>query len=126
MPDKSCHSIYRIITAMKYYSSINDDESSVMNFVTTTYKSLLDDYIHITQFHNHHVQHIMNRLINQYGFDKCNYSSCKSLSRHYGSYQLSSFLDDSDYIFYKNLFDTIHCFLFHSCDLGLRTSNNPL
>ena len=115
-------SIYnRIITAMKYYSNINQNEEKTMNFVTNIYKSLLNDFIH-TQYHNHQINEIgfndhqiwihsmhfiMSFLINHY-------------NEHKQNKEKKDENDSEEFIFYKDVLNTIHCFIFHSYDLGLR------
>ena len=119
----SCRMANRVVCAMKYYSTMQQDESIIMNFVTNIYKLLLDDFIHITQYHNHQINEIMDLMFEKYDMAKCDYLQCKSLSRHYDEQESNNTQQEDKFMFYQNLFDSIHCFLFHSYDVGLRRLN---
>ncbi len=128
-----CDYTTRVIHAIKYYSSftnvinISDDlKQNLVKFGKEIYTSLLDDFIHITQYHNDHLDAILQIITVEYGV-KCNFKDCRSLSRHFGDAELEGKEnEDDEFIFYRNLFDSVHCYLLHSFDIGLRVSKKDL
>eukprot|EP01084_Bolivina_argentea_P299671 516560_1 len=122
------HSI-KIIHALKYYSLLTKYEQSsdtfqnkLVYFSVEIYPSLVEDFIHIIQYHNNDLYDISHLLSTNYDM-KCNIKNCLSLQRHY-SHNLDPKQDDKtlkyDFVFFRNLFDSIHCYLFHCYDIGLR------
>ena len=127
-----CDQLIRVIHAMKYYSSSPTKEELTL-FCQEIYKSLLDDFIHITQRHAEHFDIIMEIIETDYSI-KCNFNECKTLQRQYqknlNNQKIDTNLDIDDdhiFLFYSNLFISIHSFLLHSYDIGLRVSTpSPL
>eukprot|EP01084_Bolivina_argentea_P266085 451211_1 len=126
---KRCSGIERIIHAMKYYKALNTEakqsEESFIEFCTQTYTLLLDDFIHIIQIHTNDLEHIINHMWNEYGIEQCHINNCTSLLRHYenDNQKISTNTNSSkndNFIFYRNTMDSIHCYFFHSYDIGLR------
>eukprot|EP01084_Bolivina_argentea_P280668 480020_1 len=116
-----CHSTKRIIHAMKYYSSFIDEQhdsnDKCLRFVTEIYPTMLDDFIHIVQNHND------NLMLKQYDIKQCDFTNCSALLRHYRNKVEA---DNDESTFYRTLLDNIHCFVFHSYDVGLRVHQNKI
>eukprot|EP01084_Bolivina_argentea_P115422 205256_1 len=123
-----CDSTFRIINTMKYYSLFNkqnqksqDHKNRLVQFANNTYRSLLDDFIHITQHHNNELDYISTSI------SKCNMQTCSLLSRCYGNRNNTETETHAyDFVFFTNLLDSIHCYLFHSYDIGLRIKPKQL
>eukprot|EP01084_Bolivina_argentea_P260150 439225_1 len=128
---KSCECIERMTNALKYCLSLhileNDyDDRQFIKFCHEIYVLLLDDYIHIITLHNNDLIDIFHLLIEEYKFNTCDIQNCKILSRHYSNdidYKYSYDNDDDHYddlIFYTNIIDSMHCYLIHMYDTGMR------
>ena len=122
--DGRCDYFNRLAKGLEYHKQIHQDKNKVMEFVGKVYKSFIDDFNHINQYHNHQIKQMMDLMINIHGFTKCKIP-CKSLSRHYRDSKDEENHHDHVFIFNRNLFDTIHCFIFHSYDVGLRSLRDP-
>eukprot|EP01084_Bolivina_argentea_P248781 416225_1 len=122
-PDmNSCQSIDRIVQSLKYYASLTrksiECQNAFSDFIKTTYPNYLNDIIHLITAHEADLELIHNKLFNHYKFHKCELSSCILTERHYEN------KDENDefFNFYQNTFDSIHYYLFHLFDVGLRIS----
>eukprot|EP01084_Bolivina_argentea_P250451 419600_1 len=125
---KECECIHRIINALKYHSSIKDKENSNIQLLEycMEYKVLLDDYIHIVTKHNNtdDLDEIYNILTTDYQFSDCNINRCGFSVRHYRNRNIEEEKKQSDEeensVFYGELMDRIHCYIFHLYDFGMR------
>eukprot|EP01084_Bolivina_argentea_P109258 195269_1 len=123
---EQCICVERIIKAMKYYDSLNLDDGKsrdlLVKFCTGVYKLLLDDFIHIVTKHNNEIE--------DFKMPKCNFVDCDLLDRHnrtdrnYTHDQTFNSTQDKNVIFYIDLMDSIHCYLMHLYDVGLRIKQN--
>eukprot|EP01084_Bolivina_argentea_P076458 138565_1 len=118
----TCNYTKTILNAMKCYGVLNDEKW--IQFCSKTYQSLLNDFVHVIQHHNDDLWYIVNAK-NM----KCNVNNCELLLRHYDTNIDISQYDttvNNDFVFYKNLLNTIHCYVFHSYDIGLRVHKDEL
>eukprot|EP01084_Bolivina_argentea_P174511 302294_1 len=128
----NCLVIHRIINALKCYHDVETND--FISFIINEYALCLDDYIHLIYKHSNTLDEISNSLATEHGFVKCDLNKCKWTQRHYNNRRRSNFpsnfqesndfSDDEQYNFYIKLFDTIHFYLFHLEDLGLRLNLN--
>eukprot|EP01084_Bolivina_argentea_P076522 138696_1 len=123
-----CKCTMRIIAALKYYSKLNvmnnkTDKNKFVGFCHVMHKSLLDDFIHILEKHNNEndLEDIFSILCNQHAMN-CNISNCKLSLRHFRNRNNDEHYNDKDdeFVFYRDIFDGIHFFLFHLYDTGMR------
>ena len=87
-PDKecdnheSCISILRLISSLKYYSSLNvsqstKDQNLFMNFIKEVYThQILDDYHHFSKSHGNSIQDILQFAKRQGNLKSCNINQC--------------------------------------------------
>eukprot|EP01083_Nonionella_stella_P047374 126779_1 len=135
---KRCDAIQRIAKALKYYQSLrihflgqnstSHDEQQFMEFCHVIYKALLDDYIHIITTHDDELTHV-SQLIMMNLYDACDVNTCASISRHYnhGTHTNEDGHEHNhDLVFYVQIMDSIHCYLVHSYDTGLRKTKQSL
>eukprot|EP01084_Bolivina_argentea_P004322 8218_1 len=129
--NRGCTAVKRIIHGLKHFSCLDQDATTyhqtLVQFVKNTYVSLLDDYIHIIQCHNDNLDYISTSMINDYHIIACDINKCSFVLRHFRSNKqddMSNLLSDDDFVFYRNLIDSIHCYLFHSYDIGLRVNTD--
>ena len=130
-----CSATKRIILALKKYHSFRSKEAShshhdhrnLVHFCKEIYPSLLDDYIHVIHTHHDELDVISDIMEDTYGIESCDVNDCNFFCRRYrdqsqGSDDNESNMEtyDKDYVFYKNIMDTIHCYIFHSFDTAMR------
>eukprot|EP01084_Bolivina_argentea_P311467 539127_1 len=125
-----CDFTKRILYALKYYSTldtiINDNCDMLVEFCNQTYKSFLDDYIHVIEKHNDGFDDITHLLIKQYSYlnQSCNAENCPLLLRHHRDRKHAENeqtpQDNDDFIFYRDILDDVHCYLCHLYDTALR------
>eukprot|EP01084_Bolivina_argentea_P024271 45244_1 len=125
----ACKCTKRLISALQFYQSLNmvkkNDQETLVRFCQKIYKALLDDYVHLIMIHNEYIEDIYNIIINDFHFKPCNLMNCALLSRHYRNRTIDPSTtknqnNNSKYEFYRDIFDCIHCYLFHLVDVGLR------
>eukprot|EP01084_Bolivina_argentea_P220682 373958_1 len=126
---KACICITRLLVALKYYSRLNiienhNDRELFRQFMNEIYYELINDYIHFNNHHTHEVEHINDDLVNDnnntMSFNKCEISSCQFTTRHHHTKTIENDLDDI-LNFYKRTMDSLHFYLFHCFDVGIRT-----
>jgi len=124
---KSCIAINRLLACLKNYkalkleSSINN-ENIFSNFMNTVYKHdlLIEDFYHLMKNHDKEIYYIMKNINHQCDIDKC-----LSSSRHYRVYNnnndnTSISEDDSHLNIYCDTLDSLHVYLIHSHEMGMR------
>eukprot|EP01084_Bolivina_argentea_P285630 489856_1 len=130
----NCDHLKRMITALKYYKSLNIHSNPLnhdkfITFCNKIYKNIIDDYTHIISIHSHQLQQIHRQLTSNKTnvTDVCNVYGCNVTERHYDNRRnaKNSNTDqkygmDSKIVFYADIFDIIHNFLYHLYDIGLR------
>eukprot|EP01084_Bolivina_argentea_P300972 519101_1 len=132
-----CDHLLRLVSALNYYSQLNLKEEASNNhdifthFCIERYRNVLNDYIHLIEIHNNHLQKINEYLItNDFINNDCQIDSCKIFARHYDDQrgnikkQTVSGHKIGEFVFYTDLFDTIHHYLYHLFDIGLRIKAN--
>eukprot|EP01084_Bolivina_argentea_P019118 35561_1 len=133
---RKCENIIRIINALKYFQSLdnmnNEDQQNLVEFCDK-YQSLLDDYIHILGAHNndHDLEKIFDLMINDYKLKDCDIIKCTLSLRYYRNRHIQSNskyiennktnqFDELQFLFYRDVMDQIHCYLYHLYDTALR------
>eukprot|EP01084_Bolivina_argentea_P074984 135993_1 len=127
---QNCQCILRIIKSIEYYHTLNitnnqKHQNKLVKFCKETYKCLLDDYIHLITKHNNDLDQIFTIMTSEFNINFCNLFSCTSTINHhrnrtkYGknSHQITG---NKDFIFYRDIMDNIHYYLYHLYDVGLR------
>ena len=131
---KSCECMKRVLTALRYYSMLKvhsnkDDQTKFNDFVNTIYlpSDLIMDFFHFKNIHNQQIQQIMNHAVDYYKFPLCNIESCTYSSRLYRvneAVTMINIFDDDDKTsklgVVISLLDSIHHYIFHLTDCGLR------
>eukprot|EP01084_Bolivina_argentea_P000583 1095_1 len=127
-----CGHTKRILDILSEYQFINnDDESAVIALCTQQYDSLVNDYIHLLEVHNSEsdLDKILNLITDEYNFAECNLNNCALAVRCYRDRDDNKKPNtdyDAAFIFYQDILDQIHCFLFHLYDVGLRVKAKNL
>eukprot|EP01084_Bolivina_argentea_P012780 23922_1 len=125
---QTCSSIKKLISALTYYSSLNldtqNDQDKLFKYCTKTHQSFLNDSIHMIRNHNQDIHQICDMLHRQ--LTKCDMKNCLLLQRHYRNRRhdhtktVVTHVQDTNVLFYRDIMDTLHCYLCHLYDLGLR------
>eukprot|EP01083_Nonionella_stella_P308544 1089090_1 len=87
------------------------DDGQLVYLCNTIYKSLLEDWIHVLAEHPKHP------IEPHY---TCDILYCPIANRHYFNKMIHDINDETDFIFYRELLDSIHCYVYHLEDVGLR------
>eukprot|EP01084_Bolivina_argentea_P068476 124649_1 len=135
-----CVNFKHLYNKMKHYCTLinhNNDMKNIFDIDNNNLVSTLNDFLHVLQIHNstdEEYQTVTNKL----GF--CDINTCQIIQRNYRNrnkfktnnkartilYRINN--DKIDNIFSENdiwryqIFDKIHCFYYHSVDIGNRLS----
>lgn len=122
----NCLSIKRLLMALKYYSMLDvvnnkDDQNTFIQFINEIYINLLNDYIHLVTVHGNQLQELYQFITNSEVFTNCNINHCQFTSRHHRTN--TNMISDYDSVLELNteIMDSLHFYLFHCFDVGLRT-----
>lgn len=128
---KKCSSVSRVIYALKYYMAITKKidkvgVSTFTDFIKSLYQNYINDITHLTEAHSSDLEDIHKSLFNEHGFKSCDLRKCKISGRHSdvkgtGKLDDSIPIDDALSQFIVDSFDSVHFYLFHLFDVGLRT-----
>eukprot|EP01083_Nonionella_stella_P308543 1089089_1 len=106
--------IERIQTALQYYENMEEkqtDDGQLVYLCNTIYKSLLEDWIHVLAEHPKHP------IEPHY---TCDILYCPIANRHYFNKMVHDINVETEAVFYRELLDSIHCYVYHLEDVGLR------
>eukprot|EP01084_Bolivina_argentea_P054605 100134_1 len=116
-----CVSLNRLLCALKYYTLLDiikniQHRDIFSHFITDIYDSFLNDYIHLI---NHHTNHLyeLNKSLTENKFTLCNIKKCQFTARHHT--QIKNALPPA-LNFFKQTMDSLHFYLFHLFECGLR------
>eukprot|EP01083_Nonionella_stella_P051470 136653_1 len=95
-----------------------------MAFINDVYPHILEDYAHLVKKHTN-LEAINNALRAKKVFDVCEVAKCACTARHQSRETTKPSEQSSDAIvqFYSQLMDSLHFYLLHLFDCGLRTPN---
>eukprot|EP01084_Bolivina_argentea_P261840 442645_1 len=87
-----------------------------------------DDLIHLKKHHEQHLFEINQTMINHLHFKECNPSDCELTVRHSNNHTRSNKSNNQnpDHLvrYYQHIFDSLHFFLLHLYQMGLRSITN--
>eukprot|EP01084_Bolivina_argentea_P238632 400900_1 len=131
-PFEECNVVKRLICGLQYYSSLNvvnekNDQNKFSQFICNVYHRFLDDYSHLINIHGHKLEDINKMLLLSDKFDVCDIKKCIFTSRHENTNNSNDNDSESDSVlnFYTTTMDSLHFYLFHLFDVGLRVKSNP-
>eukprot|EP01084_Bolivina_argentea_P088303 159451_1 len=138
----SCDYSHRLATGLKYYEkmcrnkankNISTNTKVLFNqFCTQIYPNFLDDFHHFMKQHGSSEQllQIADELTNNYKLSICDLSQCNNMRRHYRQREENEKItesnndDDSEdimrFVFFTDLYDRAHHYIFHLFKMGLR------
>ena len=121
-----CQSLKRLIYALKFYMKLNEQRGkngigAFTDFIKSKYRDYLNDIIHLS-VHENDLEHIHHSLFTEYGMAQCDLKKCTFSDRRNRAIADGGHSENGvDSAFYTNCFDSVHHYLFHLFDLGLRT-----
>eukprot|EP01084_Bolivina_argentea_P226124 382004_1 len=128
-PIDSCIAVKNLVHASQYYSSLNiinnaEDQNVFIHFIRNTYTHLLNDYNHLVTKHNN-LDQINKAIINNKEYGKCDIKTCSFTARHHQTKTQNTDSRkalDNVLNFYKITMDSLHFYLVHLFECGLRTN----
>ena len=137
-PIENCQALNRLISALEYYSNLEIISNQIhqdifMQFIDNIYSQLLNDYNHLIRVHETDLEDINKWIIDPefstFRIKECDLRTCNFTSRHQNKNQdqeLTSIADaDNSFNFWQHTMDSIHFYLFHLFESGLRMTRNP-
>ena len=129
---KECSSLLRLSEILQHYALLNpfnnpQQQDAFTKYMTTKQPNVLDDYIHFIRHHQHEIEDIQNEFLKNRGFTKCHITNCNCTSRHHRVVG-NSFSHNEDNIlfnFFAETIDSLHFYIFHIFDVGLRIPSRP-
>eukprot|EP01084_Bolivina_argentea_P242283 406498_1 len=124
-----CVAFKRLISALLYYSKLNvilntNHADIFIHFMTEIYHSFLDDYSHFVTRHQHQLEVIHRSLVENKRFGHCDIMKCQFTVKHYGDNKVK--IKDPIFAFYRKTMDSLHFYLFHLYDCGLRIATSDI
>eukprot|EP01083_Nonionella_stella_P235457 827935_1 len=128
-PIEGCIVVKRLVVALAYYSRLDVQNSKegqqiFIAFIKECYPHILEDYAHLVNKHTN-LETINNALRTKKVFDVCEVTKCACSTRHQSRETTKQSERPMDGIvqFYSQLMDSLHFYLLHLFDCGLRTPN---
>ena len=126
-PFEECHALNRLFCGLNYYQKldtkkIKNNQQIFVAFIKDVYSAFIDDYTHLVCIHGHEIENIHKYLTQiQSLFGTCDIKECSFTSRHYQpSESHKSPITDFTMNFYEKNMDSLHFYLLHLFQVGLR------
>ena len=125
---KHCTAIIRLSHALKYYSLLEPKynqthQDLLVSLIKDKYPDLLNDFIHLKDKHDAIIHKFKDMAIKNGVLEECDYQKCDFATRHHdGVNERDNDTISMDPIcqVYAQVLDSLHFYLFHSVDAGLR------
>ncbi len=129
----NCISIQKLSVALKYYELMDiinniSHRDAFTNFIIEIYHKFLDDFTHLVNHHSNHLNDIYIHLINTNKFNECKMANCVYTARHYHHRRdvdkdgnVDKNVLDPEVSFFAETMDSLHFYLFHLFECGLRS-----
>ena len=136
-----CWALQRILTGLKYYQLLEieknpSNEDVLIKFCEDVYSQMLNDYQHIITSHSRQLESINKQIINDKRYGDCDNNKCVLFKRYYSHSRRRSNMNsttkeitkpiDSKLLFYRDIFDNIHHWLFHLFQVGMRSPKSVI
>eukprot|EP01083_Nonionella_stella_P224594 799341_1 len=111
-----CGAIERVRSALDYYENVDEkqtDDGDLVHACNSIYKSLLEDWIHVMTEHSKNTNLI-------FPCEPHDILYCPIANRHYFNKMVHDINVETEAVFYRELLDSIHCYVYHLEDVGLR------
>eukprot|EP01084_Bolivina_argentea_P236910 398283_1 len=136
----NCSSVRIVLNQSSYYSTLDlkkvDDRKKFLQFIDNKClkEALIDHFIHIVTKHVNETEIIFGIAVEEYFYEVCDVTNCKLTVRHTrnrGEHKTEETHDHDnelgvDIVFWRDLFDNIHCYLCHIYDFGYRSKTHSM
>eukprot|EP01083_Nonionella_stella_P237808 833902_1 len=126
-PIEGCIVVKRLVIVLAYCSRLDVQNSTegqeiFIAFINGVYPHILDDYAHLLNKHTN-LEAINNALRANKVFDVCQLTKCACTSRHHlqETTKTPEQSMDATVQFYSQVMDSLHFYLLHLFEYGLRT-----
>ena len=117
----SCTALQRLLLRMLTIKKLLNNEDRQYAVKCLINSSLLNDYIHLVDVHRQNIFQVKELFLNSFG--ACNIQECEYTKRHgRNRYRIQDqyYLEEPNLILYQNILASLHFFVFHLFDVGLR------
>ena len=123
---RKCPSLLRLSLTLKYYSKLDiinnqHHRHTLIQHISKIHTNLIEDYVHFIKDHGDQIEDIHNDFIQNRGFTACEINECTFASRHHGLDGSNTAKFHTTLEFYKQTLDSVHFYIFHIFDAGLRS-----
>eukprot|EP01084_Bolivina_argentea_P300022 517223_1 len=133
-----CKPRLRLFNALQFYQSLNienkSDKDKLLKYYHNEYPEILADFIHLITIHQDEMDEIYDDAINNTNicFNTCDVVNCALSARHNRDRNKEHSENKSkttnhehvQFVFVRDLFDSIHCYIIHQYDFGYRIHKN--
>mmetsp|Transcript_45227 Transcript_45227/g.75003 ORF Transcript_45227/g.75003 Transcript_45227/m.75003 type:complete len:1006 (+) Transcript_45227:530-3547(+) len=122
-----CKSLHRLIDALKFYAHSYNDKEAILRYCSGASCTLiLNDYHHVIEchlsnrsaFHLNYEYELIYNQVTKYLRRSCR--DCAILKRHERNTRETEIQFDTEFGFYLDTLDTMHCYFLHCYDLKMR------
>eukprot|EP01084_Bolivina_argentea_P099828 179388_1 len=128
-----------ILDAVIFYQSLNlftdDDKQKLLKYYESTYPELLEDFINLITKYSHNMDDIYEVATKK--MDMCDVLNCAFTQRHcrdrktdakyqQGNDPNSETEEELQFMFIRDMFDGIHCYILHQYDFGYRKHHDGI
>eukprot|EP01084_Bolivina_argentea_P086409 156184_1 len=120
-----CRCTRRIISAMKYYQTLNinveHDKNKFLFFYDKIYPHILNDFTHVITKHPDSLDSLYEFAVKDMKLSKCTVQNCLYQQRHNRNRQHLIQLtqtQDIHFAFRRDIMDGVHCYTLHQYDFG--------
>ena len=132
--DINCESIRRLIHTLSYYSKldiINNEKHCNLfeHFMNDTYHQFINDFIHLVHIHSDKIYEINQSISKNKLLQDCDIKKCDCTMRHHNGTISTEGKQENDGSIdlisncYKREVDSLHFYVMHLFDCGLRVHN---
>eukprot|EP01083_Nonionella_stella_P022692 62726_1 len=133
-PISGCIQLKRLVVMLLYYQKLNIEhrqnfQAIFIRFIKDIYTEILDDYAHVVNTH-HNLEAISKALKQNKVFGACDVTKCPFTARHQSRHSMNTKVfnisNDHDVFvqFYAQRLDSLHFYLMHLFDCGMRTEQS--
>ena len=116
---KYCIALERLIHALKIYKLIgNQQDMNALIEYFQSYQDVINDFNHVIQAHNN--EQDLSYIKEKWSHD-CDKDKCEMTKRYFRNREKDKGIKG---IFWRDLMDSVHCYLYHLEDLGYRVKDS--
>ena len=128
--NRLCQHVVELLHSLFHCSSLDlqdtQQKTTFIKYCQVNCIDVLNNWMHFLSYHkqNLNVMHAINNYFSEQ-VGNCDVLKCMKSQRHRQNREKVYYNeDDAHFYFYRDLFDNIHCYLYHLWDYGYRTGQN--